>query len=312
MTTLSRFSSWLEDPVPVIRMEAIRIFTPLFVLGFMSRRFAHADEWIGSAGFRVPDLGVADTRQPLFVPGLPDWAAWSIALLLVGSGVAVALGVRTRASALAFAATLGFVALSDRLAAFTVSKISPVLMVAVAVGPAGKRLGVDAWLARKAGGKKSKKLRRNGGLRFVQLFLPIFYSSSGLAKALGDWLHTPHLLWTHLHDTYQTAASFWIASVMPVWGYDVLQGAVLAFELFAPLWLGVKRLRPYGVVFGVGMHFFIGIMFGPVVWFSALMATLLVGAYAPLSIFGPLERLAVRLEVAPRHRGEDQGATQTT
>jgi uncharacterized membrane protein YphA (DoxX/SURF4 family) len=305
LSAFSRFSEWLEKPIPAIRMEAIRIFTPLFVLGFMSSRFAHADEWIGSAGFRVPNLGQTDTRQALFIPGLPDWAAWSVAVVLVASGVFVALGVRTRVSALVFAATLTFVALSDRLAAFTVSKISPVLMIAVAVGPAGTRLGVDAWLVRRGGGRRPKKRRRIGGLRFVQLFLPVFYSSSAVAKVMGDWLRTPHLLWTHLHDTYQTTASFWIASVTPGWMFNLLQGSVLVFELGSAIWLGLHRLRPYGFAFGMGMHFFIGIMFGPVVWFSFLMMTLLFGAFAPMSLLAPLERLAARLE-------RRQGATQTT
>jgi uncharacterized membrane protein YphA (DoxX/SURF4 family) len=305
VSAASLLSRWLDEPVPAVRIEAIRILAPLFVLGFMSRRFVHADEWIGSAGFRVPDLGGADMRQPLYIPGLPDWAAWAVAAALVVSGGSVALGLRTRASAVAFAALLTFVALSDRLAAFTVSKIAPVLMIALAVGPAGTRLGVDAWLAQRRGGPRPEASLKIGGLRFVQIFLPVFYSSSGVAKLLGDWLSVPDVLWTHLHDTYQTTVSFWIASYTPGWAFLLLQISVLSFEVGAPLWLGLERLRPYGFVFGAGMHFFIGVMFGPVVWFSFLMIALLYGAFAPSRLLAPLERLACRLE--DRH-----GATQTT
>jgi uncharacterized membrane protein YphA (DoxX/SURF4 family) len=305
LNPFTRFVEWLEGPVLVIRMEVIRILAPLFVLGFMSRRFVHADEWIGSAGFRVPDLGQTDMRQPMYIPPLSNGVAWAIAGVMVVSGISVALGVRTRISALVFACTLTFVAMSDRLAAFTVSKISPVLMIAVAASPAGTRLGVDAWLERKEGGPKPEKMRRSGGLRFVQLFLPIFYCSSGVAKAFGDWLDTPHLLWTHLHDTYQTAASFWIGSMTPGWAWNLIQGAVLVFEVLAPIWLGVPLLRRFGFAFGMVMHLLIGIMFGPVVWFSFLMMTLLVGAYGPSRLLAPLERLASRLE-------EAQGETQTT
>ena len=55
-TLLRRVQEWLEEPVPVLRIEIVRIGAPLAILGFMSTRIAHADEWIGDAGFRVPDL----------------------------------------------------------------------------------------------------------------------------------------------------------------------------------------------------------------------------------------------------------------
>jgi len=293
-----RLWHWLDEPVSVLRIEIVRIFTPLFILGFMSGRLAHADEWIGDAGFRVPELD-GDARQPLYIPPLPSWAAWSVAAVMVASGLSVALGIRTRKAALLFASTLAFVALSDRLAAFTVSKLAPILMVAVACGPAGARLGVDAWWKRKSGGKRPKKTRPIAAVRFVQLLLPVFYNASGIAKARGDWLKVPHLLWTHLHDTYQTSLTFALASVTPGWMWNVLQGMVLAFELFSPVWFGLARTRNYALVFGIGMHVMIGLLFGPVVWFALLMMTLLVAGYLPEPWLAPVERLATWLEKRP-------------
>jgi hypothetical protein len=295
LSALSRLSTWIEEPVLVLRMELFRILGPLCILGFMSRRFAHADEWVGEAGFRVPPLG-GDWRQPLYIPALPAWAAWSLAVVMVVSGLSVSLGVRTRVSALLFAATLAFAALSDRLAAFTVSKIAPVLMLAVAIGPAGTRLGIDAWRKRRAGGKKPRKVRPVGPVHFLQVFLPVFYSSSGIAKARGDWLTVPHLLWTHLHDTYQTPVSFFIASITPGWAFNLLQGMVLAFEVGAPVWFAIRGTRAYAFAFGMGLHLMIALMFGPVVWFGCLMMAVLASAYMPEEWFSPLERLATWVE----------------
>jgi uncharacterized membrane protein YphA (DoxX/SURF4 family) len=295
---------WIDRPVSVLRIEIVRIFTPLFILGFMSGRLAHADEWIGDAGFRVPDLE-GDPRQPLYIPPLPSWAAWSIAGMMVASGLSVALGFRTRKAAVVFASTLAFVALSDRLAAFTVSKLSPVLMIAVASGPAGARLGIDAWWKRRRGGKRPKKRRPVGAVRFVQVLMPVFYNASGLAKAFGDWLKVPHLLWTHLHDSYQTALTFALASVTPGWVWNILQGLVVTFELFAPVWFGLDRTRTYALVFGLGMHAMIGLLFGPVIWFSLLMMALLIAAYLPERGLEPLERLATWLEKRPARTVED-------
>ena len=117
-------ADWLAKPVPVLRVEIVRIAAPLAILGFMSGRLPTPTSWIGDAGFRVPDLG-GDWRQPLYVPALPSVLAWAVAAVMVASGLSCALGYRTRPSALVFAATLAFVAVSDRLAAFTVSKMSP-------------------------------------------------------------------------------------------------------------------------------------------------------------------------------------------
>jgi uncharacterized membrane protein YphA (DoxX/SURF4 family) len=293
----SRISAWIDEPIPVLRLEIVRIAAPLAILGFMSSRLAHADEWIGDAGFRVPDLG-GDWRQPLFIPALPSWAAWAVALAMVISGLACVFGVRTRSSALVFASILAFVALSDRLAAYTVTKLSPVIMLAVAVGPAGTRLGVDAYWKRKRSGKRPRKVRRMGPVRFLQLLLVAIYSASGIAKARGDWLKHPLVLWSHLHDSYQTPIAFALASALPSWTWTVLQGMVLAFELFAPLWFAVPRSRPWALVFGLGMHTMIGLMFGPVVWLAFLMMTVLVAAYLPDRFLAPLDALAERLEPA--------------
>jgi uncharacterized membrane protein YphA (DoxX/SURF4 family) len=294
-------SDWLEEPLPVLRIEIVRIAAPLAILGFMAGRLAHADEWIGDAGFRVPDLG-GDWRQPLYIPALPSAVAWAVAATMVASGLSCALGYKTRRSALVFAATLVFVALSDRLAAFTVSKMSPAVVLAIAAGPAGTRLSVDARLRARRHEGAPEAMRPMGSVRFLQLMPVTIYSASGIAKAHGDWLKVPLVLWSHLHDSYQTAISFALASSLPGWSWTLMQGLVLAFEMLAPFWFGFSRTRTYALVFGLGMHAMIGLCFGPVLWFALLMMTLLVGGYLPERLLEPLDRLADRLETPGRLR----------
>jgi hypothetical protein len=289
-----RLVEWLDDPVPVLRLEIVRVFAPLAVLGFMAPRLAHCDEWLGRSGFHVPDLGGA-VNQPLYVPALPPVLVWTLAAAMVASGLACALGWRTRVSALVFAGTLVFVTLSDRAAAFTVSKISPAVMIALAFAPAGKRVGVDAWLAIRKGQTPSKS-EPVGSLRFLQLFLPVFYCASGIAKARGEWLTDPFVLFTHLHDSYQTTIAFVLASIVPGWGWTALQAVVLAFETLAPVWYAIRVTRTAAWVMATGMHVMIGLMFGPVVWFALLMIALGAGAYMPDVMLARLETLATRLE----------------
>jgi len=277
----------------------VRILAPLAVLGFMSGRLVHADEWIGDAGFRVPHLA-HNPSQPLYVPPLPSSLAWLVVTLMVVAGLAVSAGFKTRRSALVFAATLAFVALSDRLAAFTVSKISPIIMFSVAMGPAGTRLGVDAWLRRKRGEPPAPATASYGSVRFLQIFVATFYCASGIAKAGGDWVTTRDVLWSHLHDNYQTAFTVLLANVTPAFVWTPLQYTVLVLECFAPVWFSVRYTRFLAMVFGLGMHLMIGLMFGPVIWFSLLMMSLLLGCFLPERWLAPLEKAAARLTQLPQ------------
>jgi uncharacterized membrane protein YphA (DoxX/SURF4 family) len=294
-----RFGRWLDAPQPALRLELIRIFAPLAILGFMSSRIRHAPEWLGSAGFRVPDLGESDYRQPLYIPALPDWAAWLVALALLVSGLAVSLGIRARTFAWVFACLLAFVALSDRLAAFTVSKLSPAVLVVLALSPCGRRLGVDAWLALKRGAEPERTVA-GAHIRFFQVLLPVIYSASGIAKARGDWLERSDVLFTLMHDSYQTVVAWALANALPLAAWSVLQFVTLAFEALAPVWFASKKTRSIAFIVGVGMHATIGLSFGPVKWFSLLMISLLVGAYLPDRWLRRVERLAERIESARR------------
>jgi hypothetical protein len=273
---------WLDAPQKPIRIEFLRIFAPLAILGFMAARVAHADEWLGQSGFRVPDLD-GDARQPLYIPALPDGVAWAIAAVLVISGLCVAVGIRPKIAAIVFAIALAFVGLSDRLAAFTVTKMSPMIALVIALSPCGRMLSVDAWLARRGRKKKSRlpPAVPSGSIRFLQVLLPVFYCASGIAKARGSWLKNDHVLWTHLHDTYQTAITRALANTLPGGAWTFFQGLTLVFEMLAPLWFAVPRTRSIALVVGVGMHTMIGLMFGPVRYFALLMIALLVTAYCP-------------------------------
>jgi len=56
---------------PIERLEFIRVFAPLAVLGFLSSRFAHVAHWLTDVGFVVPPRATSDYRQPLYIPPIP-------------------------------------------------------------------------------------------------------------------------------------------------------------------------------------------------------------------------------------------------
>jgi hypothetical protein len=196
----------------------------------------------------------------------------------------VALGLYTRAASLSFACLLVYLALADRLEAFTVSKIAPLLVLALFFSPAGARYSIDAWRRRRRGITPPTHVS-GGSILFFQVFLVVFYCGSGIAKMQGDWLDT-NVLWTHVHDDYQTPVAYFLVRHLPTWSWITFQYVTLAYETFAPLWfglawLGVPGVRWAPIVVGLGLHAMIGLMFGPVIWFALLMATLVVVGFLP-------------------------------
>ncbi len=284
MRFLDRLVVRAFEPQPVVRLEVIRILAPLAIVGFMSSRIAHADDWLSSAGFHPPPLQ-DDYRQPAHFTPLAPAAAWVVGIAIVISGLSVVAGAFTRWSATAFGMLLAYVTLADRMEAFTVSKLGTVVAFALALTPAGTRYSFDAW--RKRGAGPPPELCSGGNVRFFQILLPVFYFSSGICKAKGDWLSNPYVLWSHLHDSYQTPVSLFFANHMPRFAWTVMQATTLAFEALAPVWFALRWTRPYALAYGIAMHTLIGMMFGPVAWFALLMIALLVGAYAPITWLQP-------------------------
>ena len=288
MTRLrDRLVGWCFAPQPIVRLEVIRILAPLAILGFMAARLAHPDDWLSTDGFRIPPLA-DDWRQPALLPPLAPWLAWSVCIALVTSGLALSAGLFTRWSATVFAGLLVLVALADRMSAFTVSKLGPVIAIALALSPAGTRYALDSWRRhRRAPTRPLPELCTGGNVRFFQVLLPVFYFGSGVCKAGGDWLSEPFVLWTHLHGSYQTGVSWWLANHLPPQAWTVMQATTLGFECAAPLLFALRWTRPWAVAYGLAMHALIGMMFGPVVYFSLLMIVLLVAGYVPIAWLAP-------------------------
>lgn len=274
-------------PQPIERLAALRILLPLAILGFLASRLIHADDWLSTAGFHPPQL-IDDWRQRLDLPPVSPTTAWVVAVCLVVTGLATSLGLASCWMATLFAGLLAYTTLADRLEAFTVSKLGTVLVIALAASPCGARYSLDAWWRRRRDpARRAPTLCAGGSVRFFQILIPVFYFSSGICKATGDWLHNPYVLWSHLHDSYQTQLSLFAANHAPPWMWTVLQATTLAFEVGAPLWFGWRRTRPYALAYGVAMHVMIGLMFGPVIWFSLLMIVVLVAGYLPIAWLHP-------------------------
>jgi len=271
---------WLDEPQPIARLAFLRVAIPLIVIGFLSSRLVHADDWLSAVGFRVPYLGGNDWRQPLYLPAVSVPVAWAVAVALVLAGTCLAAGLFTRPAAGLFTFLLVYVALADRLEAFTVSKLAPMLSLALLVSPSGARYGIDAWRQSRRQPETSPPTHVSGGvMRFFQTLVVVMYSGAGIAKLRGGWLSS-EVLWSHLHDDYQTSVAWLLIRMCPHGAWQGFQILTLVFEVGAPLWFVLPWTRRPALYVGLGMHAMIGLMFGPVVWFALLMSVLLIGCFA--------------------------------
>ena len=110
-------------------------------------------------------------------------------------------------------------------------------------------------------------------VRVLQCTLLLQYLAAGLAKADGDWLKYDDVLWGHVQGVYRTEIAAWALRTLPKWTWTVQQHIALGFELLAPLLLTIRRLRPLGFLFGIGMHFIITVMMKDLFYFSIQMWT---------------------------------------
>src|SRR5207249_3215412 len=134
------------------------------------------------------------------------------------------LGLLGRVASGVFAICLLYLALADRLSAFTVSKLGAVIAIALFFTPCGSRYGIDAWIRRRRHPNQPQPtLVAAGNVRFFQILLVTLYCGSGICKLRGDWLTHSNVLWTHLHDSYQTGFTYLLARSIPAWGWAALQ-----------------------------------------------------------------------------------------
>jgi hypothetical protein len=251
--------------------------------------FRHASEWLTTDGYH-PSGAVSNGLQ-LPVPALPPGALWWFAAVYFGSMVAVALGLGRRVALPILWCCLLYVTTVDRLSAFSMNKIYLVVYLVLWLAPlrdGGDRLA-SAW-----------------PLRTLQATLILQYFGAGVCKAVhGDWLAHADTLWYQMQLPYRTPASAWMVRELPMNAFAAMQHAALLFELLAPLLFLVVRLRPIGMLWGLGMHLMIALTMHKVGLFALQNLAFYV-------LFIPPERLTAlwhRMRITPQARAGDSERT---
>jgi len=241
-------------PVPAIRLAAFRQGLLFMLAIYMLARWMHAEEWLTAAGFHPSPR--ADRVSAPQLPLLPPALLPVLGVGLFGAIVLAIVGWLRRPATILALLLVVYVTLVDPISAFTLNRlfILSLLVLALAPAPAADDT-MPAW-----------------PVRVLQLTLLTHYATSGICKSLrGDWLTSNDVLWAQLQSVYMTDAAALFVRVTPTWAMTLLQHAALGFELLAPLLIGVRRLRPFGLAIGVVMHIMIAVMMVQLFYFSAQM-----------------------------------------
>ncbi|MCB1228505.1 MAG: HTTM domain-containing protein [Verrucomicrobiales bacterium] len=236
----------------------LRWFEVCFTVQFavwMGLLALHPVEWLGETGFDV-DLSPVRPGLGRALPRLPWVGVW-VFLVLLTAGVALVLA-NHRWKRLGLVLCLGsavYVRFADHTSVFTLSSLNVLVFFILATAPS-------------RGGEGETRVCVTP-VRLCQGLLIILYFTAGLAKAVhGDWWEHEDVILTFMQGKYRTDLAAFLVRTMPLAVWSMLRIATLVFELGAPVWFGVRRLRPVGLLVGLIFHVFIALTLASIWPFS--------------------------------------------
>ena len=223
-----------------------------------------AEAFFGIDGWQRPENVWRMNDQPWqwswYFTADPTATVRLLASITLGAAVMLALGIATPLAAVV--ALLGFISAVNRapLNVFGFDDTLGMLLIAVAVGPAGAVLSVDRLLAPDhAAGRPS--VWANLALRLIQVHLCVVYLFSGCGKLLGaSWWEGTALWGAAANVQYRTLDLTWLAS--HPWLVNALTLATLWWEISYPALIWPRLTRRLTLAIAVPVHLGIGLAMG--------------------------------------------------
>jgi hypothetical protein len=285
--------NWLEPidahwfgPVPAWPLAVFRMGFAFVLLCYYADRFAYLWELFGDTPARLPDLAMdAQSRwkflQAFYWGALSQPAALAAAALFTLAALALLVGYRARAAAGVLCLWMLLRILFEWHTAFSIDRSSVLVLGVLALSPCSRVLSVDALRAagldegRAPGGASGwREVMVSGwATRTLQWLLLSWYVLAGLSKLAGSWDLIPNydVLYSQVQGWYENDLAFWALQHVPKPVFTLLQQMALYFELYAPLLLVPRRLRPIGMLIGIGMHVGVAALMAKLWLFSAEM-----------------------------------------
>jgi uncharacterized membrane protein YphA (DoxX/SURF4 family) len=276
------WNTFWYTPVDPALLGVIRILTGLMLLythavwGLALNDFFGADAWIDRTL-----VDVVMTNQHAYpdhfgyslwwyIPPGWIWPAYT-AMMVVLALFTVGLWTRIT-SILSLVVVISFV---NRVpeALFGLDKVNTVLTIYLAIGPSGRVLSLDHWLARRrhpgASAAPQPSVGANFALRLIQLHMCIIYLFAGLSKLQGAPWWNGTAMWLAFGNLeYQSADMTWLAWHPMLVNFLTHFTAIWEISFCVLIW--IPLFRPLVLALSLVMHLGIGACLG--LWtFSLIM-----------------------------------------
>jgi hypothetical protein len=257
---------WFSPADPTL-LGVLRVLTGLMLL------YTHAvwglalDDFFGPSGWLNAGLVEAIQREECaysfwrWVPAGWIWQAHGLSMVVLAL---FAIGFWTRVtSILALVVAISY---AHRVpeALFGLDQINVMLTLYLAIGPSGRALSVDRWLARRHGGAAgwaAPSVGANLAQRLIQVHMCVVYAFAGASKLQGPAWWDGEAMWLALANLeYQSADMTWLA--WHPWLLNLITHLSVLWELsfcvliWRPLW------RPLMLAGAVVLHVGIGACLG--------------------------------------------------
>jgi hypothetical protein len=253
------------------------------VWGLLLRDFFGPDSWISHD---LVDFVLKDQYTYTFwwfVPPRWIWLAYALSMTAL---FWFTIGLWTRVSSVLSVVVVISFAHRVPEALFGLDKIIGMLTLYLAIGPSGRALSIDSWLARRrdrARSRPGRSVAANFALRLIQIHMCIAYFFAGASKLMGAaWWNGQAMWMVFANLEYQSVDMTWTAA--HPWAIEMLSHFTLFWELSFCVLIWIPALRPLVLAGAVVLHLGIGATMG--LWTFSLV--MLIGCAS----FLPTERVA--------------------
>jgi HTTM domain len=215
------------------------------------------------------------------------WLAYALSMTVLFS---FTIGLWSRISSIL--AVVVVISFAHRVpeALFGLDKINLMLTLYLAVGPSGKALSVDAWLAHrrvKDWSPAPESVAANFALRLIQIHMCIIYFFAGASKLMGAAWWNGQAMWMVLGNLeYQSIDMTWLA--WHPWAIELLSHFTVFWELTFCVLIWIPALRPLVLFESLVLHLGIGACMG--LWTFSLAMLIGCGAFLPPAAVARLTR----------------------
>jgi uncharacterized membrane protein YphA (DoxX/SURF4 family) len=249
------------DPLP---LAVVRIATGLILAWSSFVWLADVDAFFGSGGWMAPEHVWRMNDQPWQWSGYFAAADANGIRVLAGltliAAILLTLGLATPVAAVV--ALVGFLSAANRapLNTFGLDDTLGMLLIPLAIGPAGARLSLDRLLG--AGGRDTNwSVAANIALRLIQVHLCVVYFFSGCGKMLGaSWWEGTALWGAAANVQYRTLDLTGLARHPLV--TNALTLGTLFWEAAYPALVWPRLTRRLWIAMAVAVHLGIGLAMG--------------------------------------------------